>query len=232
MACATVLFYSTHRLFQVRAYQGISSGRLNWLTKNRRILLISIMLSAIFLAGLTYFLFRAYLLYVLVLGLLSVIYLFPLLKNDRRVRDIPYLKIFAIAVGWSIITVSIPAFLMGEYNFWQPWMIGERFLFFLLITIPFDIRDRQDDLAKGVHTLATAFSDARLTRFAFLLFLLYALLIFFSPFLLSFKVSLILAGLLAFLIVCFVHERRPLWYFSIVVDGLIAVRLGLLFVVA
>lgn len=90
-------------------------------------------------------------LYALVpLGLISLFYAFPLFGSGKGLRDLPFIKVFLIALSWAYLTVMIPAaecgFGMGN-NEWS--LFTERTLFLLAITLPFDIRDLPfDDPAK------------------------------------------------------------------------------------
>lgn len=231
IACATVLFYSTHRLFQIHAYADIPSDRIIWLRRNKGVLKSSIFASALVVLLLLFLLFSNYMLYVGGLAVLSGLYLFPLLKNGRRVRDTPFLKIFAIAFGWALVTVVIPAFMQQEWPAVFSAMIVERVLFFILITIPFDIRDRSDDRRKGVHTLATQLSRKQLNGLMFLLFVLHFIWVLCLPFDLSYAIALLVSSVLALLAAYFADERKPLWYFSLFVDGLIALRICVLYLV-
>ena len=46
---------------------------------------------------------------ILGLGLLTGLYILPLLPGQRRLKDIPYAKIAVVALGWAVATVLLPA---------------------------------------------------------------------------------------------------------------------------
>lgn len=86
---------------------------------------------------------------------LSLGYVLPILGNGRRLRDIPYLKIFLIAIVWSVVTVGLP-FLELDNNKSAGQFLrlcGERSCFIFALCIPFDIRDMDWDSRTNVKTI-------------------------------------------------------------------------------
>ncbi|PSR09610.1 MAG: hypothetical protein DA408_21405 [Bacteroidetes bacterium] len=99
---------------------------------------------------------------------IALAYVLPLL-NGRRLRDLPYLKIFLIAIAWSWITVVTPAHVAGVSLNWPvAWMLVERCCFIFAITIPFDIRDLAMDEQAGVSTLPRHWGIAKAKQMAYL----------------------------------------------------------------
>jgi 4-hydroxybenzoate polyprenyltransferase len=91
----------------------------------------------------------------------------PLL-NGRRLRDLPYLKIFLIAFSWSWITVLGPVVLKEEPFSWAILlMLIERACFVFAITIPFDIRDLVLDQSAKVDTLPAYWGVSAAKRMAY-----------------------------------------------------------------
>ena len=92
------------------------------------------------------------------LALITFLYSIPsphLNKRFFKIRQIPYLKIFLISFVWSGITVLLPAIhSVNKLNNVHVFLIFiERFLFLFAITIPFDIRDMEDDIKDGIKTI-------------------------------------------------------------------------------
>ncbi|NNE28384.1 MAG: UbiA family prenyltransferase [Saprospiraceae bacterium] len=88
------------------------------------------------------------------LCILSLAYVIPFLQGSKRLRDIHYLKIFLIAICWMGLTAIIPLMELDvEFGPKQTWICIDRFLFILLITLPFDIRDLKVDSQNEVKTL-------------------------------------------------------------------------------
>ena len=73
---------------------------------------------------------------------------FVKIKNKKySLRYVPAIKIFVIALVWSLFTVGFPNLNQwNELNFWVE--IVQRFSFIIAITIPFDIRDYKTDSGK------------------------------------------------------------------------------------
>ena len=85
---------------------------------------------------------------------LSLLYVFPIV-NKKKLREFGLWKIFLIATVWAVVTVILPAVSVQDFQFsWElSVMILERCLFIFALTIPFDIRDIENDLAKGIQTI-------------------------------------------------------------------------------
>ena len=89
-----------------------------------------------------------------VAGLIAGTYVLPIWKG-YRLRDVPFVKIFMVAVVWSYVTVILPAGEAGLGLAEWGWMALERMIFIFAITLPFDLRDIAFDKAQGVSTFAT-----------------------------------------------------------------------------
>ena len=91
-----------------------------------------------------------------VFGLITFVYILHdvnLFGKHFSIRSIPYIKVFIVALTWSVITI-IPQMIdlntnMLELN-WG-WLLFERFFFILSITLMFDVRDLFHD-HKDLHT--------------------------------------------------------------------------------
>lgn len=77
---------------------------------------------------------------------LSGLYTLPKMFNKRGVRYMAGFKLIYIAAIWTLVTLTIPALIIGTK--WDIELILhhiERFAFIAAITIPFDIRDAKTD---------------------------------------------------------------------------------------
>lgn len=81
-----------------------------------------------------------------VFGLLALFYALPVFPDSKNLRSISGLKIFIIALVWAGVTVVLPV-LTGRdvYIFSFVLTLVQRFLFVIVLTIPFDIRDLRFD---------------------------------------------------------------------------------------
>lgn len=89
----------------------------------------------------------------LVPAFLAISYTLPW-YNGRRLKDIPFVKIIAVVVSWTLVTYGIP--IQKIDHWWSESGYGllmlDRLFFFLALAIPFDIRDIEYDQN---HDLAT-----------------------------------------------------------------------------
>ncbi len=83
---------------------------------------------------------------------LSGLYVLPVLPGQKRLRDLPYIKIFIIALTWVWFATW---HLQVDSSVLYFLMISEATCYMLGITIPFDIRDKAIDEADSVKTLVT-----------------------------------------------------------------------------
>lgn len=115
------------------------------------------------------------------IAIITILYSVPWAKKGKklfRLRDIPYLKIFLIALIWSSSTVLIPV-IHSEItidNMHVFLLTLERFIFILAITIPFDVRDMEADLAAGVKTLPSLITVSKANKMAIIFILFFAVL--------------------------------------------------------
>lgn len=91
--------------------------------------------------------------------LLTFLYLVPVFPGQKRLRDLPWIKIIIIATVWSGLFL-LPLFTAQQIPYIDDQSILifiEKFFFFIGITIPFDYRDQEIDRRQGVVTIATQF---------------------------------------------------------------------------
>lgn len=88
----------------------------------------------------------------LIFGLITISYALPIFQNRTNLRQVFGIKILIIAFVWAGVTVGLPI-LQNGVHLLQPVIIAEfiqRFLFVIVLTLPFDIRDlNEDDRALG-----------------------------------------------------------------------------------
>lgn len=103
-----------------------------------------------------------FLLWLLPGGMIALLYVLPFLSGGRRVRDLGWIKIILIGFSWAWLTAFIPSFYFKELPFFLASLITtERFLFIVVITIPFEIRDLKIDASVGLTTMPAKFGLRR-----------------------------------------------------------------------
>ena len=174
-------------------------------------------------------------------GLITLSYSIPMLKRNGkfiRLREITYLKVFTVAMGWTLITVVVPL-LPFIQTFSKPELaliLARRFLFIFAITIPFEIRDMERERKFGNTSLPMLFGVRVMKYVGIFMLLLFCLLCglqekylmydvasgktFFYPFLLS-------AVAAAFLVI-YASDKQSKWYFKLWTDGTMVLQFLLL----
>lgn len=140
---ATWLVYSWHRLLTAQAPS--AEQRIETARALRPVLRLFLILGSL---GLLFVLSKLAVPVVLALalpGVLALGYVWPVFRG-RRLRDLPYLKIFLVSGVWTWVAAVLPAWHIPEL--WSPpmWLMqAERFCFFFALTLLFDWRDCQLD---------------------------------------------------------------------------------------
>ena len=231
---STLFAYNFMRL--VRVHPMLLEGESN---RHKSIFKLRILLWVIcILSGLTSFYFftviyQPILPLLIAMAAISLAYALPVYKKGDewlRLRDIPGVKIFLIAIVWSLVTEGFPALMSG--NTIKALPLIERFLFIFAITIPFDIRDmRFDD-----HNLSTIpqYFGVRKARWIGVVALLFAELIlayrffFMDHFNLLGIIAIYLTYELSVLLIYKSHPQLQERFVTMGVEGM-SILIGLLF---
>lgn len=115
-------------------------------------------------------------------ALLTFFYATPFLKSTKNLRNIASAKILIIAFVWSGTTVLLPilntAFVVNSKLI---LVAVQRFLFVIVLTLPFDIRDFRFD-KKHLQTIPQRIGVNRTKKIGFVLFLFCSFLeVFIAP---------------------------------------------------
>jgi|GEM_PF-515063 len=150
---ATVFLYNFQRvvkLFQKPSYS--IPGRNTWLVKNRLAIMIWSIVGGIVMIVIALNLPLRDWIVLSIGGFFSILYVMSIGKRDGKsvaVRELPFIKIFLIAISWVIMGAIFP---QVHHEGWRAlesnqliWMSLEKFFFIWAITIPFDIRDLEYD---------------------------------------------------------------------------------------
>jgi len=154
---ATLLLYSIHKVFGKEGVKNFSyHERIHFSIQHIRLFVLLGFLGAISSLFFFYQLSSLYQINLILPSLLSLAYSLPLFKG-KRLRDFSLIKIFLIAISWSIVCVYIP--LSGQTITMSQqllWTISSS-LFIFAITLPFDIRDFEIDKYSGTITIPTKY---------------------------------------------------------------------------
>ncbi len=175
---STLFAYNFQRLYKQVGHIREKSDYHLWIHRNRIGLIILTSVSALLVLFFALQLNIYVWLCLVPLGIISLLYPVHLFKRNGkkyRLRDIPGIKLFLIALVWAFATVYISAlnnFAIIERRVYL--LLVQRFLFVLAITIPFDIRDVNFD-REILHTLPQTFGVIKARNIALLAILLFGL---------------------------------------------------------
>lgn len=222
------VFFSTVIGYNIAKYTGSHKSSENPQPLSKSILIFSL----ICLLPLSYFVLTQPLSVIILsglMGLITISYSWPVLWRQSNLRDVTSLKIFVIAFVWSTVTVVLPILsnhVPLDRNIFIEF--GQRFVFVLVLTLPFDIRDVRFD----TYQLATIPQIIGIKRSRVLGVILLCLVVLFeflkTPLLLD--QALILAGisiLTAFFVMRSVVKQTQ-YYASFWVEGIPVIWCGLL----
>lgn len=168
--------------------------------------------------------------FVLLLALLSVGYTVPLLfRRVKPLRSVPLLKVFLIALVWSVVTVLFPLVDAGveiEAGALLLWV--RRFLFILALALLFDIRDYTYDRNTRTLTFPGLIGEGYTRLLSLALLLLYLLLIIYTengPVLIGLASATLVAGL----VVWHASEEKPRIYYALLADGAMLVHFAFVY---
>jgi hypothetical protein len=214
----------------IKAFQEKSefSNHIKWILRNRTILYILIVLNS-FLCGFSFF--KIYhqgagvIITLLISAIVSLLYVLKLAA--KNLREIPYLKIHLVAL---VCTIASGVFvLINESDFslkkWE--FVTIHYLYFIAVTIPFDIRDLKFDIPsqKTIPQLVGINKAKIISLILLSVYLILAVLI--QP-TLSQNRPFLMAVIFTFILISSIHEKRHEFYYSGLIEGSIAL-IGLSF---
>ena len=170
---------------------------------------------------------REVLIALLPFALITIFYSLPVFKKEKnifRLREIPVIKIFLIAFVWSAATIFLPV-ILSEENYDKlhvTLMFIERFAFIFAITIPFDIRDIQDDKESGLKTIPILIGEEKsifIANFFLSMFLLICIFHYSFNQMTFILAAMIISALSTFVFINLKRIRTLQYYHYAVLDG-------------
>ena len=167
-----------------------------------------------------------------VMTLLSALYAVPMLPSAKNLRSLGGFKIYIVALVWVGFTVVMPAMDADVPLGWDIWILClQRFIFVVVLILPFEIRDLQWDDA-SLRTLPQVFGIQKTKQIGIVL----TILLFFLTFLrdgvqqVEIFLRFILCGILVFALLSKKKLGSP-YFESFWVEGIPILWLGLFWVV-
>ncbi len=163
-----------------------------------------------------------------VAALFSLAYVLPIF-GGKRLRDLPFVKIFTIAFVWAYVTVILPVQEYGNIlDRHVKFMFIERILFVFALTIPFDIRDIDVDNKTHVKTipLSIGIKNAKNLGILALIGCIFIVFTMTQQGIYSFKnaIALLLTYIASAVVVGFSQKDRNDYYFYGLTDGMMLLQ--------
>lgn len=204
--------------------------RVRWIFSHHRLIISITLISMLCLIplGLLYLSIEAKLLMIFT-AVLALGYNVPFLTlNNQQIglRNIPGIKLFLIALVWSVSCVLLPVVEL-EHNYQinissaeTLLLVAKRFLFIAAITIPFDIRDLFQDKLYALKTIPVMLGEKKAYIFCqFLLVVYLVLLILFNQTVNADTIGLTLTLLLAGWLIFKSNIKKNEYYYFFYLDG-------------
>ncbi len=234
--CSTLALYN-FSMFLAKPKEPKKSPfrRVRWIFGHYNLMVTITLVAVLCIVPMIFFLSAASQMLLLFLGVISVAYNLPLFTvNDKKfsLRNIPGLKLFIIALTWSLSCVLLPII---ETGYQIPAgdtmvLIAKRFLFVAAITVPFDIRDLFQDRNQNLKTIPVMLGEKKALIFCQLLLAIYISLLFLytksvDADFIGLALTIILAGWLIFKS----RLEKNEYYYFFFLDGTMILQLIMLF---
>ncbi len=150
----TLSLYGVHRIVGLKKVRGFQEkGRFAVVARFKSHILVYSALSALAAAWYAFHVPPEVWHWLLLPAILGAGYVLPVFKG-KRLRDFSYIKIFLVAVSWTLFTVAGPAAELKLSLNGVAWiMCLERMAFIFALALSFDLRDLEIDRINGVKTL-------------------------------------------------------------------------------
>ena len=164
--CSTIFIYSIHRIIGINTVPDVlSTGRYSVIRRFKSHIYIYAVLSVILIVFLLFKIPQSSLIYLIILGMISLSYTLPVFSSKKRLRDFDFIKIFLIAISWALISLLQYS---GNYlSMIVALVFIEHSLYILSITLPFDVRDLEVDQSNNVKTLASYWGHSKTYKWAY-----------------------------------------------------------------
>ncbi|WP_233900767.1 hypothetical protein [Tenacibaculum piscium] len=155
------------------------------------------------------------------LGILTFLYAVPFLSGfQKNLRSVGYLKIGIVALVWVGATVFLPIFdIQGEFSRTLYLIAIQRFLFVLVLILPFDIRDVQYD-AISLQTIPKKIGVKKTKKLGYFLLILCLFLEFIITPNPDFKMIFLLVFTVVLILLMRSSEKQSKYYASFFVESI------------
>lgn len=215
------VFLSSVSAYNFVKYAIIASFERVYMSKRLKLIQIYSFIVFLFLIYSLFMLKLATIFVVVAIVLMTLLYTLPIFPGFNNLRDFKGLKIFIIALVWVFCTVLLPlveSSLKLEINLALITYLIIRFLWVLILLIPFEIRDLKTD-AKHLNTLPQLIGvkGAKLIGVSFIV-ISFVLFEVFHP---AYQQSaFFIMGVLSLILLILSNENRSVYFTSFIVESL------------
>lgn len=203
--------------------------RLSWIVRNRKILLFSAVIAGCISCILMFFMTKNFILLCIPLSFLSILYVIPFYRYKGKkvaIRNLPYIKVFIIAIVWAFVIVGLPYYNNTEgfdFSSNAGWLFLSQLIFIIAITLPFDVRDLNYDIATNIKTFPSQFGVRNTIMLSEFLLICFILIKYYQLHIhqintqqfISFAISTLITGV----IIAFTSKKRAELFYSGLVEG-------------
>lgn len=206
---ATLLLYNFSMLLsKPRDPEKSLYKRTRWIFRNEWLLWLNSGLALVVMLYAAYHIHLYSLFFLMGIGGMSIIYSLPILPYKGKwvgLRQLPGVKIFHIAWVWTLSSVCLPAFelyLDGVTIDMHilAWLFILKFIFLLICTLPFDIRDIRQDSYYHLKTIPNIIGAAKAISLCYALLAVHSAIIVLSDIQLEVRMGVLTTNLLIALI--------------------------------
>ncbi|WP_207426585.1 UbiA family prenyltransferase [Pedobacter sp. SYSU D00535] len=228
--CSTLALYNFSAIMSKPAKPEQSLfRRVKWVFSHYRMIITLTLIAVLSIIPLVLFVSTASKVLLFFLAVTAVTYNLPIFSiNDKKfgLRNVPGLKLFLIALIWSLSCVLLPILEIGQQEDFNVsvnntiLLIAKRFLFIAAITVPFDIRDLYQDKRYELKTIPVILGEKKAYYFCQLLLGAYVTLLFaftqeFDAYFFALTLTIVLTGWLIFKS----EFKKNEYYYFLLLDG-------------
>ncbi|MCL7988190.1 hypothetical protein M8998_09600 [Sphingobacterium sp. lm-10] len=205
--CSTIALYNMSLFYAKPANPAASRfARTRWFFGHQQAMGIITAFACLLLAYSLFHIHWYTVFYLGFIGVLSLLYNIPFLrlgKHTGGLRQIPGLKLFHIALVWSLSTVGLPVVEAWAEGMPIDWTAANflgiiKVLFLMVCTLPFDVRDIKQDSYYNLKTVPTMIGKQRSIQLNYVLIVCHTALIAVAPYALPIKFGLWMTNLFIF----------------------------------
>jgi hypothetical protein len=221
------IFYATITGYNFVKYFGIAKFHHRSLTNTLKVIQLFSLLCFLLLCYYATQLELKTLTYIVVFGVITFLYAIPFipksfyLDSQQNLRDVSGLKVFVIALVWSGVTVFLPLINNDfEWNTAVYITAFQRFIFAIVLMLPFEIRDlKYDSLRLSTIPQKIGVKRTKIMGVVLLMFFFFAEF-FKEEITVSSITERLTVSLVTLFFVLFSNKERSAYYSSFFVEGI------------